>query len=757
VESSVTTVEVPIVRPRQPGVPPLPDTPTETWAFFSVALEPGQKYFWRSRPHSNAAWGNCEPIFWFTAGDTPGVSRIIPPVSDPQAGSLSLSGPMSGGTVQYKFQVSDKNTKCVSRANVEEHLVEPFMQFADDQPHPQPDAVATFDDLQPEHDYWLNVLPFGPDDPDGNPAEGRCYAQQFRTQALGTPDRLSSSPSVADYFGQQPELQWLAAKGTRYHRIRLYPIDQFGDCDYGTIAHEQTHEELCDGIFGCAVSARVDDFGLRNATGYCWDVTGISTDLHESPSSESRFRYSLPQLGARSPGVTIAETENDRIPAPLPGDSYDQPVEFGWRAEPGVFGYVVRVGSYPWDHGEVSFDLEPAEETLPPTFTTQNFLEVEDGSLVSRGRYCWTVWPVLEDPDRPGEIWNRQPIVSKYPPFCYTSGPAEPKITFKQSSVKGGERIDGTIEFAYVPDGQLTISPPLSDIFKTGYRDCPDRGPYYLDKYDCVIKFAAVARKGENFEITVNDYNSPVDVHAPRPPPPFDDLPPVHSIPKTLNVRPCGAAGQECCGPWLSPCDNDRLGCDEGICRSCGGRNQVCCSGACDDENDACVHEGDAMRCRQCGKRGQACCPGRNPPCDIGQGPCVNGICDIAPPSDCTATLTAVTLTGPQYAVGAPPHYADENGAPQTACAGLSELFGKIGSAAITWDTPSSGRPQRYLFTFYPGKEQQYVLGTSNLMIPFSKPTENPCGVIGVTVQAVDGCGHVGPIGPTSRMYVKWD
>ena len=163
------------------------------------------------------------------------------------------------------------------------------------------------------------------------------------------------------------------------------------------------------------------------------------------------------------------------------------------------------------------------------------------------------------------------------------------------------------------------------------------------------------------------------------------------------------------------------------------------------------------MRCRECGLRGQQCCDNRGGTlCDVGQGPCINDICDISQPSECSVSLTAVNFTGPLYAVGTPPHYADVNGAPQAGCA-LPELFAKLGTSAITWDTPSSGNPQRYLFTFHPGGETRYAAGTANTFYPFFKPQQNMCGVIGVTIQAVDGCGHVGPIGPTSGMYMMWE
>ena len=292
VDKTVATVVVPQVISIKPGVPIPPGTPTETWGTFSVALAPGQKYFWRARPHTNVAWGNCEPIFWFTTGDRPGVPWIIPPVADSPPGSLSVSAPQYGGQSKYKFQVSERDTKCVSKAGVEEHVVDPLILYYDDHVHLQPNAVATFPDLQPDHDYWLNVLPFGPDDPDGKPGEGRCYAEAFHTLGLGTPLVFGTNTTEVDYFGEQPDCSGARPEALKRAAFVCIQSMRQGGCDYGTIADEETLEQPCDGLF-CPMSLQVPDFNVRNGTGYCWDVTGISTDGHESPSSESRFGYRL--------------------------------------------------------------------------------------------------------------------------------------------------------------------------------------------------------------------------------------------------------------------------------------------------------------------------------------------------------------------------------------------------------------------------------------------------------------------------------
>jgi hypothetical protein len=117
-----------------------------------------------------------------------------------------------------------------------------------------------------------------------------------------------------------------------------------------------------------------------------------------------------------------------------------------------------------------------------------------------------------------------------------------------------------------------------------------------------------------------------------------------------------------------------------------------------------------------------------------------------------------VEFTGPPSAGGTAPHYGDENAAPQLGCnPALDGLFGEIGTGSlITWNTPTTGQPSKYLLTYWPDGRSSPVPGTVNATLPPFVPIPNPCGVIGVTIQAVDGCGHVSELGDKSIMYVKW-
>ncbi|WP_437330110.1 M4 family metallopeptidase [Sorangium sp. So ce381] len=788
---SRTVPNAQLPRTQIPGGPPNPNAPMDTVGTLTIALEPGQTYYWRVRPHSSEPWGKCDSVHWFTTGDRPAVSRINTGfLEDVPPGHYEVIPEQISGARHFKVQLSEHDTKCEPDPAAQEEIIERVKLPVDDEPVPQ-NSTAEFEDLQPDHEYWVNVQPIGPENMFGEPAVGPCFAQVVRTRSLDAPTNLRPPTyPYFDYFGPQPELAWYAAPGTHFHRLRFYPIDESDRCDYGTIAHTTTLDELCNQSFSCDTSTTVVIPGIRNPTGYCWDVTAVSTDGHESTLVGSRFYYKLAGLQEREPGVQLFYTEN-RDPSPIGGDSYDQPVTFSWEPDPRVLGYDLRIGNYPWEPTGLkvpancyfSFcDYGPADETVPGVFTSESDVEVE-GRLAARGRYCWTAWSVLEDPEHPGKVWSRQPFVPTAPLLCYTSGPSEPVITFTHpesgSSIAVGQTIHGTIEVEYVPDGQLVID--SSHPVTLDRSLCEETGPYYRDLYDCVIEFSATGvLEGNDFTISAATYNSP-EVN-PQGDPPYDGLGAVHEVSKTVHVHSCGALGEVCCPDPSHPCDDTQAAhCSaNGVCQSCGGRNQPCCNGVsgqwcngstlgcdagtcrdcgqdkvcCDGPElcpgtAVCVNEGSTNRCRSCGGHGGPCCATGNA-CNVANDTCQDGTCE----SPC-GPIAPVTITGPVNAFGEP-HYADENGVPHTAC-GLPDLFGKLGNGLITWEVPSTGEPAYYIVTYAPGINEKQTAGSGATgVLPGFQPTASPCGAIGVTVQAVNHCGDVGPIGEESVIYTMW-
>jgi hypothetical protein len=762
----------------------------DTVGTLSIALEPNQTFYWRVRPASSDPWGKCESIHWFTTGDLPGISSIDTGIlQDVPPGTFTVKPEQITGAQQFKVQLSDRDTGCKADPLAEEQIID-----ADDPYDTAAAPRALFQNLQPDHEYYVNVQPIGPENADGVAELGACYAQLVRTLSLGAPKELKPEHGIhgINYFNEQPPFEWKSAPASLHHLVRVYSIDDNGACDYDALVVQTNVEELCQATYECATSVDIELPGVRDPMGYCWEVTSFSADGTESSTVSSRFHYSMP-LTWGEPGVQLGAHEM-RDPSPLPGDSYDQPVTLTWDEAPGpVLGYMVRVGNYPWPTTGPSVPencvtkwctYTPRIETVPPTLVTDTELELP-GELASRGRYCWAAWPVLEDPEAPGQIWDRQPQAQRTLPFCYTSGPSEPVIKFSNPGsgdrIAFGETIKGTIEVGFIPDAQLGLVVSHLSNYSYDMSRCPTTGPYYGDVYDCVIEFSVTGiPEGETFEMTVTTYNSPVV--NPQGPLPYDDLPPIHTVQKSIHVDPCGALGQACCPDQAHPCDDTQaahcnsngicascgglnqaccnvngewcngtnLGCDAGTCRECG-QDKVCCHSATNEcpNGAVCVSENNTTRCRSCGSRGGPCCQTGNA-CDTQGDTCQMGVCA----SPC-GPVAPVTITGPVNDYGEP-HYADVNAAAQASCA-FPELFGKLGNWPLTWEPPPAGfEPDYYVITYYPSGLQRTAPGNTTLYVPTEKPPSNLCGAIGVSVQAATQCGDLSAIEDESAILTMW-
>lgn len=69
---------------------------------------------------------------------------------------------------------------------------------------------------------------------------------------------------------------------------------------------------------------------------------------------------------------------------------------------------------------------------------------------------------------------------------------------------------------------------------------------------------------------------------------------------------------------------------------------------------------------------------------------------------------------------------------------------------------PSTGQPESYLITYWPGGETQISEGWTTAAFPGFVPQTSPCGVVLVTVQAKDACGKLSAVEDTSGIYTLW-
>jgi hypothetical protein len=166
------------------------------------------------------------------------------------------------------------------------------------------------------------------------------------------------------------------------------------------------------------------------------------------------------------------------------------------------------------------------------------------------GRYCWSVWPILDDPAAPAQTWARQPQVSLDPIWCYTTGPAKPVFNVTPGdgfsigdatpppATFSPETIQGELQLDYIPNAQIKGSASSSDI--TLGTVCEPVGTFH-DIYDCKVPFSITPKPSTTYTIEVWTYNS--DLAKPV----MDDTTQVHHVVETIKTGACGAKGQSCC------------------------------------------------------------------------------------------------------------------------------------------------------------------------------------------------------------------
>ena len=357
-------------------------------------------------------------------------------------------------------------------------------------------------------------------------------------------------------------------------------------------------------------------FPSPNPTGYCWNVTSIAANGKESPASDKwRFSYVDFAPDKVSPGIQIGSMATLGKTSILEGDSYGSQVTFQWNSAPDAVAYGFKLGRYPWAAPlatpdppncwvplgfEASFSCTSEPVLVTHKETVGDTGLILDGSSASQGRYCWTIWPIIEG--------DRQPLIDSFPQLCYTSGPAKPEIKCDNVPDAGagytGETIKCTLTAAYVPAGQLAFDVTVDgndagDQLEIVSKCKPDPDPpqphdaTFGDIYDCVTKFNIHPQPKQHVVITAHTWNSD------KSPPVKDDDSKVHDVPYEFDTGSCGGKDEGCCPD--DKCNTSDLVCGDGKCLSCGDKGLDCCGGnKCNASNLVCSDDDSAATNHRC-------------------------------------------------------------------------------------------------------------------------------------------------------------
>lgn len=619
---------------------------------FRLALpfNTGDRYFWRTRPSSSDAWHDCHPIHSFAGTTQPDDIRevIVGPrddAGDVSPGKVDVRWTHVAGAKRYKVFAARlashaEDPGCQSDADV---IEETFDRVDGDDPWMPEFMSGTLHKIQPEEDYWINVQPIGPEDFDREPSRGPCYSAQFRTGPMPKPKLTSPEDSERWKYGSSGPFKWTAEGEPEQYELRFRDLDENENCESDVIVDTVPDEatEWTTSMFS----------PVANGTGYCWDVVSVAENGKKSPPSDlQKLFYYFPHVKPTWPGVPIDRAITERF-------SVHTAANLSWTPVPQAWKYVVKLGRWPWanpisppDPARCGNDLgTPVSCGFGPRSPIREEVAgntVKLGSDPGPGRYCWTVWPILEDPEVQGQAWARQPFVDPYPQYCFATQATAPEIEiFNRPS---GERfsaahIRGRATAMFVPDGHFRV---LIGEMTTGTvtRIDPDsvdcapeaRSAPFRDMYNCTIPFSITPREGEQYTVVARTWDDDSD----DPGEYIDwfgwgagcycqiDPDRVHEAKEVFHTGYCGREGEACCDGGNCKTPNS-LACRNGSCVSCGNPGQACCGiGWCAD-GAAC--NGTTAMCEACGGLGQLCCGflhcGSGQRCDFGTNRCVVASC----------------------------------------------------------------------------------------------------------------------------------
>lgn len=634
-----------------------------------VALAPNTTYYWRERPSTGAPW-DCFPSHVFTTGNAPKVdgiemisNLISPGVVRP--GTVEAQWNPVVGATAYKVYVAANppagqgDPKCTEGTGVIVVKVDAAVG---------PSTLIA--GIQPVTSYTIDVQAIGPPDPSGVAPTSDCGSSSFRTVAMRPP--VGTAPLDAagfDYFsphaaGSTPlTWQWTAFDGPSSARLDFSPLDAHGFCT-STITHSETVPLNCPMSLGeCFGFLTTDIFPTPNPNGdwaspagYCWTVTSIAQNGQTTPAdipigldgiTPDAAHYSnafvLSGPTPASPGLPQGNVEAGAR-ALIQGRAYEstEPVVFTWSRVDHASGYFISGGRWPWRFP--SWADEPDNCFTRFGTPAGNFITCSDGPVhiefpkrevtggatgitipadqAGHGRYCWTVWPELEDPKNPGSTASLQPEVTpQNNVYCYTTEAAKPVFQPETPLPNGTGFSSADVVFKivlpYVPEGRYSIDfngahgtsthTPSCDVQTTNdpFSWQPGENFVYADLYDCEYEVHLKPDPNTDYKIvaTVTGYSGDLTETLP------------------FKTGSCGNENDPCCDG--DRCTASGTVCEKSshTCKHCGDPGDPCC-----DTNPSCaidrICDPGSNTCVFCGTQaGQPCCTDTASIGDLG-GPC---------------------------------------------------------------------------------------------------------------------------------------
>jgi hypothetical protein len=523
--------------------------------------------------------------------------------------------------VRYLVQIANQETNCVPGAgNIAEKVIDAVTGRSDDT------MIAELGGLQPGQDYYFNIQAFGPPTPTTpeKDAAGLCQSIHIRAAAMLPPLLVfpSNSSSMFGYdsphatkFGApsvQPTLQWewIGYPPAESYRVRFYPRIAPGAADAGddcgpTVVREVDVNTPCQGL-SCSAKLDSDVFpapnpsgSLPNPTGYCWEVVAKAQNGATSTSAKGKFNYILATNSLSSPGVDLGVTETNGTQGALADDSYDKPVTLTWLPVPNAASYGVKLGRWPWrfplplgvqepanclplDSNGSGFCItgpNPAEVTVPATTDVAGLSLPLTKEAAGRGRYCWAVWPKVAG--------AAQPFVESPNIYCYTTGPAIPRLVYDTNfgppaagtPFPTTTPVKGRVIFDYNPlaKPRVDINTTLTNSVWSSTCDvtttnvaadwAPGKNWMFGDVYNCEYQFAFIPEADKTYTINATTFGK-------------NGVAIVKEV-GTFATKNCGRPSDPCCAGDTCP-GNTTVSCQtkpngEKACLSCGSTSQPCC------------------------------------------------------------------------------------------------------------------------------------------------------------------------------------